>query len=206
MLTQFAVSVGRVGPGLRSAAIIGGAMLIALSPVPRPSSPPAAIASPPSAPFGHPFAGRPPAIPQALRHHPPGPLPPSQPRGRRRTPLNLSPSSLRLLARLVEAEAGNQPFIGQVAVAAVVLNRLATPGFPKTLVRVIDQPGQFECVTDGTIRIRYPRRAWLAAQAAATGWDPVGHALYYYNPRYIQNRWILGQPVVARIGSQVFAR
>ncbi len=106
----------------------------------------------------------------------------------------------------MQAEAGNQPFIGQVAVAAVVLNRLATPGFPKTLAQVIYQLGQFQCVVHGAIQVSYHRRAWLAVQAATKGWDPVAHALYYYNPRYIQNRWILGQPVVARIGSQVFAR
>ncbi len=205
LITSRVPLMGRVREGLRAVGIIGGALLIAMAPDARPPAPTTTDARP-SAPFWHPFAGRPPAIPQAVHHRPPSPSAPSRFRGRANTPRNFSPSGLRLLARLVEAEAGNQPFVGQVAVAAVVLNRLAEPGFPKTLAHVIDQPGQFQCVTDGTIRVRYRRLAWLAAQAAATGWDPVGHALYYYNPRYIQNRWILGQPVVARIGSQVFAR
>ncbi len=192
-----------VGAGLRSAGIIGGAVLIAISPPPsRPAAIPG-VGQRPSARFWRPVT----IPPSAVRNptaDPSRPLAPS--RGPRGTTPNLSPRGLRILARLVQAEAGNQPFIGQVAVAAVVLNRLATPGFPKTLAQVIYQLGQFQCVVHGAIQVSYHRRAWLAVQAATKGWDPVAHALYYYNPRYIQNRWILGQPVVARIGSQVFAR
>ena len=118
----------------------------------------------------------------------------------------LSPVDLQLLAHLVQAEAGDQPFEGQVAVAAVVLNRLNAPGFPKTLPEVIEQPGQFQCVTNGTIHQVPSQSAWLAAKSAASGWDPTNGALYYYNPQLTSNHWIRTQPVVTKIGQQIFAR
>ncbi|MCL4521588.1 MAG: cell wall hydrolase [Firmicutes bacterium] len=118
----------------------------------------------------------------------------------------LGADSIRLLAHLVQAEAGNQSFLGQVAVAAVVLNRLGAPGFPKSLAGVIEQPGQFQCVANGTIYQPPSQRAWLAAKSAASGWDPTDGALYYYNPNLTANQWIRTQPVVTQIGQQIFAR
>lgn len=122
------------------------------------------------------------------------------------TPSSLSPQDVQLLAHLVQAEAGNQPFLGQVAVAAVALNRLKAPGFPKSLKQVIDQPGQFQCVTNGTISNPPSQQAWLAAKSALNGVDPSQGALYYYNPSLTRNQWIRSQPQVVEIGQQVFAR
>lgn len=120
--------------------------------------------------------------------------------------VHLDSADLLLLAHLVQAEAGDQPFLGQVAVAAVVLNRLKTPGFPKTLAGVIEEPGQFQSVANGTISLPPAPSAIAAASVAARGIDPTDGALYYYNPALTQNQWIRTQPVVVRIADQVFAR
>lgn len=117
-----------------------------------------------------------------------------------------SPADVQLLAHLVNAEAGNQPFEGQVAVAAVVLNRVNAPGFPKTIAQVIEQPGQFQSVSNGSIYLPPSQSAWMAAKAALQGWDPTGGALYYYNPSLTDNQWIRGQATLEQIGNQVFAR
>lgn len=117
-----------------------------------------------------------------------------------------SPEDLLLLARLVQAEAGNQPFIGQVAVAAVALNRLHTAGFPKTLDAVIAEPGQFETVADGRFWNAPGPLAFMAAKAAWQGWDPTGGALYFFNPALPHASWMNTLPVAAIIGSQVFCR
>lgn len=117
-----------------------------------------------------------------------------------------SAQSLADLAHLVQAEAGNQPFAGMVAVAAVVLNRVNSPGFPKTIAGVIFAPGQFESVQNGTFWQSPSATAYQAAEAALAGQDPSGGALYFYNPALTNNTWIEGLPVVARIGQQVFSR
>ncbi len=114
--------------------------------------------------------------------------------------------SLADLAHLVQAEAGNQPFAGMVAVAAVVLNRVKSPGFPKSIAAVIFAPGQFESVQNGTFWQAPSAAAYQAAEAALAGEDPSGGALYFYNPALTTNTWIEGLPVVARIGQQVFSR
>ncbi|NMP20834.1 cell wall hydrolase [Sulfobacillus harzensis] len=119
---------------------------------------------------------------------------------------NLSPEDILMLAHLVQAEAGNQPFLGQVAVAAVALNRLKTPGYPKTLDGVLFQPGQFETVANGTFWQAPSKQALAAARAAASGWDPTDGALYFYNPSMTNDNWLEGQPVAAVIGNQVFCR
>lgn len=131
------------------------------------------------------------------------PLPASQPPS---AAVHLDSADLLLLAHLVQAEAGDQPFPGQVAVAAVVLNRLKTPGFPKTVTGIIDEPGQFQSVANGTIRLPPSPSAMAAASMAARGVDPTDGALYYYNPALTQNQWIRAQPVSVRIADQVFAR
>lgn len=110
------------------------------------------------------------------------------------------------LAHLVQAEAGDQPFLGMVAVAAVVLNRVRAPGFPKTVAGVIFQPGQFDSVSNGTYWQSPSPAAYRAAQAALDGEDPTDGALYYYNPALTTNPWMKALPVIVTIGQQVFCR
>jgi N-acetylmuramoyl-L-alanine amidase len=93
-----------------------------------------------------------------------------------------------------------------VAVAAVVLNRLKTSGFPKTVAGVIEQPGQFESVSNGTFWQQPSPTAILAAQDAMRGWDPTGGALFYYNPSLPHSPWMNGLAVTTVIGAQVFCR
>lgn len=118
----------------------------------------------------------------------------------------VSPTNVNLLAHLVQAEAGTQSLLGQVAVAAVVLNRLKGSGFPKTLAGVIEQPGQFESVSNGTFWQQPNPTAILAAQDALQGWDPTGGALFYYNPSLPHSPWMNGLTVTTVIGAQVFCR
>ncbi len=113
---------------------------------------------------------------------------------------------VNLLAHLVQAEAGTQSLLGQVAVGAVVINRLNNPRFPKTLVAVIEQPGQFESVANGTFWQQPSPRAYLAAKDALQGWDPTGGALFYYNPTLPHSPWMNTLIVTATIGAQVFCR
>jgi N-acetylmuramoyl-L-alanine amidase len=111
-----------------------------------------------------------------------------------------------LLAHLIQAEAGNQPFVGMVAVGAVVLNRLHHPGFPKSIPGVIQEPGQFESVANGTFRMAPGPLALMAAKAALEGWDPTRGALYFYNPALAHNTWMDSLRVTSRIAQQVFCR
>jgi len=119
---------------------------------------------------------------------------------------SVSAQDLSDLAHLVQAEAGDQPFVGMVAVAAVVLNRVRAPGFPKTIPGVIFAPGQFESVQNGTFWQAPSALAYQAAEAALAGEDPSHGALFYYNPALTNNSWIEGLPVVARIANQVFCQ
>ncbi len=119
---------------------------------------------------------------------------------------NLNAEDTLMLAHLVQAEAGNQPFLGQVAVAAVVLNRLKIPGYPKTLDGVLFEPGQFESVSNGSFWQAPSSQALAAARAAVSGWDPTHGALYFYNPSMTNDAWLESQPVAAVIGNQVFCR
>ena len=111
-----------------------------------------------------------------------------------------------LLARLINAEARGEPFAGQVAVGAVVLNRVKHPSFPKTISGVIYQPGAFTSINDGQWQASMNDTAYKAAKQALSGWDPSGGAIYYYNPAKTTNKWIYSRPVCATIGSHVFAR
>lgn len=119
---------------------------------------------------------------------------------------DFTPAEVLSLAHLVQAEAGDQPFVGQVAVAAVVLNRLKTPGFPKTLPGVIFAPGQFETVSNGSYWQSPKPLSFIAAKAAMKGWDPTGGALYFFNPNMSHSGWMATLPETATIGDQVFAR
>ncbi len=112
---------------------------------------------------------------------------------------------LYLLARVIYAEARGEPFQGQVAVGAVLLNRLKDARFPKSLAQIIFKQGEFCTVRDGQIWKTPDRQALQAARLAAAGWDPTGGALYFYNPAKTTSRWIWSRPIVNRIGNHNFA-
>ncbi len=109
-----------------------------------------------------------------------------------------------LLARIISAEARGEPYNGQVAVGACVLNRVKHPSFPNTLAGVVYQPGAFTAITDGQIKEAVTESARKAAQDALNGWDPSGGAIYYFNPDKTSNKWIRTRPVIKRIGSHLF--
>lgn len=111
---------------------------------------------------------------------------------------------LELLARIIYAEARGENFEGQVAVGAVVLNRLEHPEFPKSIRGVIYEPGAFTAVADRQIRLQPDGKAYDAAKEALAGADPTNGAIYYYNPRTATDRWIKTRPVVKEIGNHVF--
>ena len=111
----------------------------------------------------------------------------------------------RLLAKLVYAEARGETYKGQVAVAAVVLNRVKSASFPNTISGVIYQSGAFSCVSNGSINQAPDSTAIRAARDAMNGWDPTGGCLYYYNPRATQDAWIRTRTVKTVIGNHSFA-
>ncbi len=109
-----------------------------------------------------------------------------------------------LLARVISAEARGEPYVGQVAVGAVILNRVEHPSFPNTLAGVIYQPGAFSCLNDGGINAPIADSAYRAARDAMNGWDPSGGAIYYYNPAKATSSWIWSRPVITIIGDHRF--
>lgn len=115
-----------------------------------------------------------------------------------------SNTTVNLLAMAINGEARGEPYSGQVAVGAVILNRVKHPSFPNTIAGVIYQPGAFTAVTDGQINASMSASCLRAAQDALNGWDPVGGAIYYYNPRTATNNWIRSRPIIATIGKHVF--
>ena len=115
-----------------------------------------------------------------------------------------SSSDAYLLARLVYAEARGEPYVGQVAVAAVVLNRVRSSSFPNTISGVIYQPWAFSVVNDGQINLTPNQTAINAANDAMNGWDPTYGCLYYYNPATATNSWIKQKPIHLTIGQHVF--
>lgn len=117
-----------------------------------------------------------------------------------------SRSDYYLLARLISAEARGEPYVGQVAVGAVVLNRVEHPSFPNTMAGVIYQPGAFTCLQDGQFNQPVASSAYRAAQAALNGWDPSNGAIYYYNPATATSKWIWSRPVLLKIGKHVFCK
>lgn len=114
-------------------------------------------------------------------------------------------SDLNLLARAVYAEARGEPYQGQVAVAAVILNRVRSASFPNTISGVIYQPWAFTCVNDGQINYTPNQNAYKAAQDALNGWDPSYGALYYYNASTATSKWIYSRKTIVTIGKHVFA-
>lgn len=111
---------------------------------------------------------------------------------------------VNLLARLISAEARGEPYTGQVAVGAVVLNRMEHPSFPNTLSGVIYQSGAFTCITDGQFNQPVADSAYRAARDAINGWDPSGGAIYYFNPNTATSSWIWSRPLICIIGKHRF--
>ena len=109
-----------------------------------------------------------------------------------------------LLARLISAEARGEPYAGQVAVGAVVLNRVEHPSFPNTISEVIFQPGAFSCMLDGQWDEPVADSAYQAARDALAGSDPSGGAIYYFNPVTATNAWIWSRPEIITIGKHRF--
>lgn len=115
-----------------------------------------------------------------------------------------SSSDVWLLAKLIAAEARGESYTGQVAVGAVVLNRVDHPSFPDSIAGVIYQSGAFSCVNDSNWSVAPNATSQKAARDAINGWDPSGGAIYYYNPRTATNKWIRSRPVITTIGNHVF--
>lgn len=113
-------------------------------------------------------------------------------------------SNVNLLARIISAEARGESYTGQVAVGAVILNRIEHPSFPDTLSGVIYQNGAFTAIVDGQFNEPIASSAYNAARDALNGWDPSGGAIYYYNPDKTSNQWIRSRPVIKRIGNHLF--
>ncbi len=117
-------------------------------------------------------------------------------------------NDLQLLARCVNGEARGEPYTGQVAVAAVILNRVKHPSFPNTIAGVIYQKGAFTATVDGQINVPISSGSsvYKACRDAMNGWDPTGGAIYYYNPQKTTNKWIYSREVVKIIGKHRFAK
>ena len=112
--------------------------------------------------------------------------------------------SVDLLARVISAEARGEPYSGQVAVGAVILNRVEPPSFPNTIAGVVYQPGAFTCMVDGQIDQPVAQSAVRAAQEALNGADPSGGAVYYFNPNTATSAWIWSRPLIKVIGNHRF--
>lgn len=117
-----------------------------------------------------------------------------------------SSSDVYLLAKVIAAEARGESYTGQVAVGAVVLNRVDSSSFPDTVSGVVYQAGAFSAVRDSNWSVAPDATSRKAAQDALNGWDPSGGALYYYNPAKTSNQWIRTRPVITTIGRHVFCR
>lgn len=129
-------------------------------------------------------------------------------------PTNLTPSNnagmsendIRIMANAVYGEARGEPYEGQVAVAAVILNRVRSPSFPNTASGVIFQPGAFTAVADGQIWLTPNENAKKAVKDALGGWDPSGGCIYYFNPETATSKWIWSRPQVKTIGKHIFCK
>ena len=119
-----------------------------------------------------------------------------------------SASDLQLMARAINGEAIGEPYEGQVAVGAVILNRVKNSSFPNTIAGVIYQPGAFTAVSDGQINVPIAENSTVvkAAQDALNGWDPTGGAIYYFNPNTATNKWIWSRPLIKQIGKHRFCK
>jgi len=119
-----------------------------------------------------------------------------------------SASDVQLIARAINGEARGEPYEGQVAVGAVILNRVKSPEFPNTIAGVIYEPGAFTAVSDGQINVPIAEGSTVvkAARDALNGWDPTGGAIYYFNPDTATNKWIWSRPLIKKIGKHRFCK
>lgn len=119
-----------------------------------------------------------------------------------------STSDVQLMARAINGEARGEPYEGQVAVGAVILNRVKDSRFPNSISGVIYQPGAFTAVSDGQINatISEDSTVYKAAQDAMNGWDPTGGCVYYFNPATATNKWIWSRPLIKTIGKHRFCK
>lgn len=115
-------------------------------------------------------------------------------------------SNVNLLARVIYGESRGEPYAGQVAVGAVVMNRVKSSSFPNTIAGVVYQSGAFDAVKDGQINLSPDSTAQKAAQDALNGWDPSYGAIYYFNPATATNKWIWSRPVTVTIGKHRFCK
>lgn len=113
---------------------------------------------------------------------------------------------LNLLARAVYGESRGEPYEGQVAIAAVILNRVKSSSFPNTVSGVVYQKGAFTAVSDGQINLKPNQTAYNAARDALNGWDPSYGAIYYFNPKTATNKWIWSRPHIITIGNHRFCK
>ena len=122
--------------------------------------------------------------------------------------VGVSESDNQLLARAVNGEARGEPYEGQVAVAAVILNRVKHSSFPNTIAGVIYQPGAFTAVSDGQINVPIDPSStvYKACKDALNGWDPSGGAIYYFNPNTATSSWIWSRPLIKMIGKHRFCK
>lgn len=116
-----------------------------------------------------------------------------------------SSSDLYLMAKAIYAEGRGESYTGQVAIGAVIMNRLKSPNFPNTIAGIIYQKGAFTAVADGQINLEPNQTAYNAARDAMNGWDPTYGAIYYYNPAKSTSAWIFSRQTVTTIGKHVFA-
>lgn len=117
-----------------------------------------------------------------------------------------SSSNVNLLARVIYGEARGEPYTGQVAVGAVILNRVKSSNFPNTIAGVVYQNGAFDAVADGQVNLTPDSTAKKAAQDALNGWDPTYGAIYYFNPSTATNKWIWSRPMTVTIGKHRFCK
>ena len=115
-------------------------------------------------------------------------------------------SDLNLLARAVYSESRGEPYLGQVAVAAVIMNRMQSSLFPKSIPDIIYQPGAFSAVADGQINLPADEQATKACKEAINGYDPTHGAIYYFNPEKTSNKFIWSRPQIMKIGDHIFTR
>ncbi|WP_242143103.1 MULTISPECIES: spore cortex-lytic enzyme [unclassified Bacillus cereus group] len=121
-------------------------------------------------------------------------------------PNGYSQNDIQLMANAVYGEARGEPYIGQVAVAAVILHRVTSPSFPNTVSGVIFEPRAFTAVADGQIYLTPNETAKKAVLDAINGWDPTGNALYYFNPDTATSKWIWSRPQIKKIGKHIFCK
>lgn len=181
------------------------------APAQKPATPPANTAKPkPAAPNqAAPKPATPkPAAPQKTAQKPAAPKPATPPKKptAANTPGGFSSNDIRLMANAVYGESRGEPYIGQVAVAAVILNRVNSSSFPNTVSGVIYEPRAFTAVADGQINLTPNETAKKAVLDAINGIDPTGDAIYYFNPDTATSPWIWSRPQIKRIGKHIFCK